>query len=167
MCCSIVGCNATVEARGWCQKHYLRWYNHGDPLQTSTPNRRAPGEGSQSNGYKILPQVGPRGTKSPGLAHRVLAEKVLGRKLLPDEVVHHVNEDPLDNRHANLLICTRSYHKLLHMRMQALADCGHANYRKCPYCKTYDDPVNMGLHGRQYRHKVCHAKNMQAWKQRV
>lgn len=30
--CSIDGCNNKVVARGWCNKHYLRWANHGDPL---------------------------------------------------------------------------------------------------------------------------------------
>ena len=29
--CSIVGCDKTYLARGWCAKHYTRWLNHGDP----------------------------------------------------------------------------------------------------------------------------------------
>jgi hypothetical protein len=29
--CSIEGCLTWVEARGWCQKHYTRWRNHGSP----------------------------------------------------------------------------------------------------------------------------------------
>lgn len=27
--CSIDGCNRRAKARGWCMKHYKRWYNHG------------------------------------------------------------------------------------------------------------------------------------------
>ena len=30
--CKIEGCGSNVLARGWCRKHYLRWYKHGDPL---------------------------------------------------------------------------------------------------------------------------------------
>lgn len=31
MICAIEGCAAKVECRGWCHKHYMRWYKHGDP----------------------------------------------------------------------------------------------------------------------------------------
>jgi len=31
MKCSINNCENKVEARGWCNKHYLRWQRHGDP----------------------------------------------------------------------------------------------------------------------------------------
>ena len=27
--CSIEGCYGTISGRGWCNKHYLRWQNHG------------------------------------------------------------------------------------------------------------------------------------------
>lgn len=30
--CSIEDCGKSPHARGWCSAHYLRWYNHGDPL---------------------------------------------------------------------------------------------------------------------------------------
>lgn len=30
--CTIEGCNGAILARGWCQRHYDRWYAHGDPL---------------------------------------------------------------------------------------------------------------------------------------
>lgn len=30
--CSIAGCDRPHLARGWCRKHYERWWTHGDPL---------------------------------------------------------------------------------------------------------------------------------------
>ena len=29
--CSISNCHAIAICRGWCKKHYIRWYRHGDP----------------------------------------------------------------------------------------------------------------------------------------
>ncbi len=29
--CKIQGCDNPVQARGWCGKHYMRWYQHGSP----------------------------------------------------------------------------------------------------------------------------------------
>lgn len=36
--------------------------------------------------------------------HRLVCERVLGRLLLPTEVVHHKNDDPADNRPENLQV---------------------------------------------------------------
>lgn len=52
------------------------------------------------------------------LEHILVAEKALGRRLRKNEVVHHINCNPADNRKENLLICTRSYHTDLHWRMR-------------------------------------------------
>lgn len=30
--CSIAGCDSKYYGRGWCRKHWRRWYRHGDPL---------------------------------------------------------------------------------------------------------------------------------------
>lgn len=49
--------------------------------------------------------------------HVLIAEKVLGRRLKKGEVVHHWNGIKTDNRHSNLLICTRPYHAWLHQEM--------------------------------------------------
>lgn len=76
--------------------------------------------------------------------HIGVAEKALGRKLPLGAVVHHVDENTLNNANENLVICpSKAYHNLLHQRMRALGACGNANWRKCPYCKQYGDPANM------------------------
>jgi len=48
------------------------------------------------------------------LIHDVIAEKILKRRLKKGEIVHHVDNNGLNNRYDNLIICTRSYHNYLH-----------------------------------------------------
>lgn len=92
--------------------------------------------------------------------HVAVVEDILGKKLPPGAVVHHVNGDPFDNKPENLVVCpNQAYHKLLHMREDALDACGNANYRRCVYCKQYDDPANMAIHSQRankgYIHVAC------------
>jgi hypothetical protein len=47
--------------------------------------------------------------------HRRIAEEVLGRKLSSNEVVHHMDENPMNNDIKNLIIISRSQHGKLHM----------------------------------------------------
>lgn len=37
--CSVEGCNAPVDRRGYCKKHYSRWYRTGDPTKILKFNR--------------------------------------------------------------------------------------------------------------------------------
>lgn len=86
--CTIEGCEGKHVARGR--------MNNGDKLRFS-------GEG------KSYVKVNQRHE------HRTVAECMLGRKLKPDEVVHHINRNKRDNRPENLEVLTRREHMLEHL----------------------------------------------------
>jgi hypothetical protein len=52
--------------------------------------------------------------KKKVLVHRKIMEDFIGRKLKKEEIVHHINENPIDNRTENLKIVTLSEHNHIH-----------------------------------------------------
>jgi len=46
--------------------------------------------------------------------HRVVAERMLGRKLRKGEIVHHIDENKKNNHPSNLLVMTQAQHCRLH-----------------------------------------------------
>lgn len=69
------------------------------------------------NGYKMIPNPQHPYADSKGYVreHRLVMESKIGRFLMPDEVVHHLNHNKLDNRIDNLEITdlpthTREHH---------------------------------------------------------
>jgi hypothetical protein len=83
--------------------------------------------------------------------HILIAEKALGKPLPDNAKVHHYSS-------TQLVICQdQAYHMLLHQRQRALEACGHANYRKCLYCKTWDHPKKMYVspNNKMTFHKSC------------
>jgi hypothetical protein len=68
------------------------------------------------NGYR-----GVWNGKSYDLEHRLVMEEILGRPLLDEEVVHHKDEDKLNNHPDNLEVMTRSEHTTHHMKGNSYA----------------------------------------------
>ena len=89
------------------------------------------------------------------LEHILIAEKAFGRPLPRGVIVHHVDEDRINNAPTNLVICSRAYHGLIHQRMRAFSACGRYDWMPCSRCGKYDDPANMRTYGRQYHHVAC------------
>lgn len=116
-----------------------------------------------TNGYRFVKSPDhPRSNESGYVQEHILvAEKALGHYLPTDAVVHHIDENKLNNAPGNLVICPdESYHQMLHRRSRALKSCGNAGWFRCSFCKTYDDPANMKLHIRnQGKHvRAYHSK---------
>lgn len=151
--CSIDGCGGEHDAKGYCHSHYQRFRQYGD---ANAPARKAKnGSGHFNRGYKFFYVDGKRKRE-----HIIIAEKAFGGPLPLRAVVHHIDENRSNNANSNLVICPDDrYHKLLHVRMNAAKACGNPNFRKCPYCKIYDDPANMrGEKSGRFVHRKCSAK---------
>ena len=83
------------DRRGYVRKYCSR--------ECYIPTKR--GEAISYDGYYVL-----NGIK----IHRTMMEAHIGRKLKHDEIVHHINEDKLDNRLENFKIVSRAEHNQIH-----------------------------------------------------
>lgn len=149
--CSIPGCDRKHAGRGFCNPHYQSLMKYGDP--TKAKRAGAIGVYVNARGYKVVER-----DRKTVFEHKIIAERALGKSLPPRAEIHHANENKLDNRNANLVICpSRAYHSLLHQRLRALEACGNPNWRQCIFCKQYDDPLKMRIpkNRDRPRHRKC------------
>lgn len=150
--CTVEGCSNHVRAKGLCNAHWLRQRRHGH----TGALRRASGEGTVRPDRRRMVTVGGDQVRE----HIAVAEKALGHALPAGAQVHHVDYDPSHNSNTNLVVCPDDrYHKLLHVRTDALNACGNADWRKCGLCKQYDSPENLSRHGTResFYHRRCAA----------
>lgn len=73
---------------------------------------------STSSGYPVIYCPDHQRAWSTGYIylHRVVMEQHLGRLLTKDEIVHHRNENTMDNRLENLELTTQSKHAKYHIK---------------------------------------------------
>lgn len=107
--CSIEGCSNRAAENGMCEMHMMRVRRYGDPNYVTPESvRRERSRDAQPTLRKAKPTSY---LKLLGRhEHRVVAEKMLGRKLKRGEIVHHRDGNRHNNAPENLEVMTQSQH---------------------------------------------------------
>lgn len=121
--CKIDGCCNDISkgGKGMCGLHAQRFRRYGDAFHLTTEDeRRANSREAQLENVSQVKDTTYR--KFFGRHHhRVVAERAIGRKLLPGEHVHHIDGNKHNNDPKNLQVMTASEHAALHAAMRRAA----------------------------------------------
>uniref|UniRef100_A0A6M3LBL2 Putative HNH endonuclease n=1 Tax=viral metagenome TaxID=1070528 RepID=A0A6M3LBL2_9ZZZZ len=86
----------------------------------------------------------------------LVVEEVTGLKIKKPTVIHHIDEDSMNDSPSNFVVCeNQAYHNFIHKRKRAYDACGNVNWLKCPFCKEYDNPDNLHIKGAMHYHNRC------------
>ena len=130
-------CGITFMA--WLDNYRLRGFAHcGRKCSAKAVSMKFRGSKSHrwKGGRTIHPAgyvlVSPEGdTRRQQLEHRIVMEKLLGRLLDPNEIVHHKNGDRTDNKPGNLeLVNGQSAHLAIHFNRQPITEDIKSKIRK-------------------------------------
>jgi len=120
----------TCTSKGWIKGH-PRNFIQGHHMGSGLNHPRWKGGRKNINGRStqysmiLLPEH-PRNKGRYVYEHILIAEKALGKYLPEGAVVHHIDENGLNNSPNNLVICQDgNYHKLLHQRMRRRSQNGN------------------------------------------
>jgi hypothetical protein len=158
------GCNRDVfpDRRGRGGK-FIKGHSGSVKLGRDHPKWSGP---ASKDGYdRIFQPDNPRAdNEGCVLKHILIAEKALGKSLPEGAHVHHANGS---RNSGPLVICQdEAYHRLIERRTRAFKTCGHADWRKCPFCKRYDKAENMveRSSGYGYFHSSCFNEYQQKYR---
>lgn len=135
--CSVLDCGSPSRCSELCSKHYQRetakrakvnlcacgcgeltryTFSAGHQTRFLSPEEQAR-RGRMNTGDKQRDRgSGKSYRKVRGRhEHRIVMEQLLGRKLLPGEIVHHKNDCKRDNSPGNLQVMTQSEHMKIHL----------------------------------------------------
>ena len=114
--CSVDWCfeDTSKGGNGYCGKHAQRVRRYGDHQFVTTEQKRR--ESNRASQLENVEHVKPT-TYRKFLGkheHRVVAEKKIGRSILPGEHVHHIDGNKHNNSPENLLVMSAEDHSRLH-----------------------------------------------------
>lgn len=119
-------CNIDKKGKSSWNKGIKRWWKAPKFKKGHTPwnkgkkgikSPRFIGKTKSTYGYIVISKHGS--LKRP-FEHRIIARKLLGRKLHKEEVIHHINRIKTDNRPENLYLFSNMVEHLRHHRMLKL-----------------------------------------------
>lgn len=112
--CAVEGCDRPIVGRRVCRMHYARLRKHGsvDSGKFHHSKHRREWHPQDSTGYMWRYDPGNEHGSQSGYVyqHREVMGKVLGRRLLKIESVHHRNGDRTDNNLQNLEVWLGGQH---------------------------------------------------------